>query len=285
MWSLPPLTKKAEKEETFLLESGRRFQQLDFSKDIQTRLAQLDWGPLELLAKEDVTAAHTLFTNTILPVIEDLVPKKVIGKRFGHSREHKQRRCLWRKLGRTRKRLLTTSSVPRATVLLRTQQTLERKLKSSYDRQGWEEENKVVNAMKSNVKAFYAYGRARHKTKARVGPFIDPATGVPNPDPDYAAQVLSEQYSSVFTTPRSEYVVDDVENFFSGGTEWRMEHEGRPLLQDIKFSEQDIEWACKELKSSSSPGPDGVPAVLLKQLARNYAIHFSYCDGPPWTRE
>ena len=63
-------------------------------------------------------------------------------------------------------------------------------------------------------------------------------------------------------------MVDDLKDFFSGGTEWRMEHEGRPLLQDIKFSEQDIEWACKELKSSSSPGPDGVPAILLKTACK-----------------
>ena len=96
---------------------------------------------------------------------------------------------------------------------------------------------------------------------AGLGPFIDPVTGVP--DPDYAAQVLSDQYSSVFTNPRSEYMVDDLQDFFNGGTEWRMEHEGRTLLQDIKLTEQDIEGACKELQTSSSPGPDGVPAILL----------------------
>ena len=59
-------------------------------------------------------------------------------------------------------------------------------------------------------------------------------------------------------------MVDDLQDFFSSGSEWRMEHEGRTLLQDIKFTEQDIEGACKELQPSSSPGPDGVTAVLLK---------------------
>ena len=96
---------------------------------------------------------------------------------------------------------------------------------------------------------------------------MDPKTDTPNPDPDYSARVLSEQYSSVFTTPRSEYLVKNREDFFSGGDEWRLQHEGRSLLQDMKFNEQDIEWACKELKSSSSPGPDGVPADLLKNAS------------------
>ena len=97
---------------------------------------------------------------------------------------------------------------------------------------------------------------------------MDPQTDTPNPDPDYSARVLSEQYSSVFTTPRSEYLVTNREDFFSGGDDWRLQHEGRSLLQDIKFTEHDIEWACKELKSSSSPGPDGVPADLLKNASK-----------------
>ena len=118
--------------------------------------------------------------------------------------------------------------------------------------------------MKTNAKAFFAYGRAKQKTKAKVGPFLDPASGIPSPDPDFAAKLLSDQYSSVFTTPRPEYIVDDLEEFFSGGSEWRQQHQGRPLLNDIKFTEMDIEMACKELKTSSSPGPDGVPSVLLK---------------------
>ena len=106
------------------------------------------------------------------------------------------------------------------------------------------------------------------KTKARVGPFLDPQTGIPNPDPDFAAKLLSEQYSSVFTQPRQEFLVSNPKEFFSGGLEWRQEHQGRPLLDNIDFTEVDIEMACNELKSSSSPGPDGLPATLLKTASK-----------------
>ena len=164
------LTRDVEKEEIFLLESGRRFKQLDFTKapwpDVQTRLAELDWGPLESLAKQDVTAAHNLFINTILPVMVDLVPRKVSGKKFGHRRKHKQRRCLWRKLGRTKKKLHSSSSVRKTAALLQTQRDLERELKSSYESQSWEEETKVVTAMKSNVKGLCIWSRqAENKSK------------------------------------------------------------------------------------------------------------------------
>ena len=120
------------------------------------------------------------------------MPHKVLSKRFGKSRKHKKRRCLWRKLARVKNRLHSTSSVEKAASLLKIQRVLEIYLKQSYDKQSWEEESKVVSAMKTNVKAFYAYGRARQKTKARVGPFLDPSTGVPNSDPDYAAKLLRD---------------------------------------------------------------------------------------------
>ena len=160
---------------------------------MQTRLGQIDWGPLEVLSKTDVTAAHSLFIDTILPIIEELVPCKLTGKRFGRRRVDKRRRCIWRKLAKIRRTLLSTFSVSKATSLLKSQQLLEKELKSSYDLQGREEEDKVVNAMKTNIKAFFAYGKSRQKTKAKVGPFLDPDTGIPNPDPDYAASILIEQ--------------------------------------------------------------------------------------------
>ena len=102
----------------------------------------------------------------------------------------------------------------------------------------------MVNAMKTNPKAFFAYGRARQNTKARVGPFLDQDTGAPNSDPDYAATVLIDQNSSVFTQPRSEYLVEDVKDIFNGGEiEWRQQHSGRPTLHDFRFTVNDIKMA------------------------------------------
>ena len=74
------LKKEKEKEENPLLDSGRRFSKLDFSKapwsDIRARLRSVDWSNLDSIAKEDVTAAHNHFIETILPIVEELVPPK-----------------------------------------------------------------------------------------------------------------------------------------------------------------------------------------------------------------
>ena len=76
------MAKEVEKDETFLLDSGKRFRQLDFSKDpwpeVQSRLRQLDWSSLESLAKVNVIDAHALFIDTLLPFIEELVPRNPV---------------------------------------------------------------------------------------------------------------------------------------------------------------------------------------------------------------
>ena len=120
--------------------------------------------------------------------------------------------------------------------------------------------------MKTNPKAFFSFAKSRQKTKAKIGPFIDPATKQPNHSPDFTASQLSEQYSSVFVKPRQEWTVNDPTTFFS------VADGAENTLSDINFTEEDIEKACSELKHNSAVGADGIPAVLLKcyrkQLSR-----------------
>ena len=109
-----------------------------------------------------------------------------------------------------------------------------------------------------NPKAFFSFARSRQKTKTKIGPFIDPSSGLPNPDPDFAASLLAQQYNSVFVQARPEWLVSDAKEFFVESCH------GGPSLTDIEFSELDIELACKELNPSSAAGADGVPSSLLK---------------------
>ena len=121
-----------------------------------------------------------------------------------------------------------------------------------------QEEDKAIFRMKSNPKSFFSFSKARQKTRSKIGPFIDQSLGKPNPDPDFAAAELAKQYSSVFVEPRKEWVVKDAKKFFSADLG------NGPSLADIDFTDKDIEAACAELKTTSAPGADGVPACLLK---------------------
>ena len=113
--------------------------------------------------------------------------------------------------------------------------------------------------------------------RAKVGPFLDPTLGTPNPSPDFAADALHKQYNSVFAVPRPEWSVQNFKEHFKVDN-------GEESLNDINFSPEDIEKACLEIKSNSAPGPDGVPAILLKTCKKElsqplYLLWRSSLDG------
>ena len=256
------LEKEKEVEETHLLDSGRRLKKLNFSKapwpDIQLELSRIDWTPMEELAKECPTSAHSWFMDTLIPLLENLVPLKGPRSRKG-SRVVRKRKLLWRKLRKVQKKIEMSSSANKLSKLIQDKWDLEMQLKVEYSATNWKEEEQAILNIKKNPKAFFSFARSRQKTRARIGPFLDPTTGQPNPDPDFAATVLSDQYKSVFVQPRPAWKVDNASEFFS-----QQDSSDIPGLNEIPFTEMDMEIACSELSSSSAAGADGVPASLLK---------------------
>ena len=218
------------------------------------------------LARLSPTIAHSWFLVKLLPVLEGLVPTKADScSRGGRSRVHRKSKKLWRKLAKIKSKLQSASSVQRIVKLLQDRKDIEVELKNMYSSITKASEEKVVAGMKENVNVFFSYAKARQKVRSKVGPFIDPTTGELNLDPDYTAQCLSEQYSSVFTSPRHEWDIPDMSAFF------RIDNSSPtgPIFTDLDFTdldftEEDIEFACSELCSTSAAGPDGIPASLLK---------------------
>ena len=167
----------------------------------------------------------------------------------------RRRKLLWRRISKIKSKIKTANSIHKLTRLLQNKSDLELQLLVSRA-----EEDQTVCNMKSNRKFFFSFSKSRQRIRAKVGPFIDPSSGNPNPGPSFAAEELAKQYSSVFVTPRPEWVISDAREFFNKD----IDSEVGPHLADIIFSEKDIEAACSELKSSSAAGADGIPASLLK---------------------
>ena len=70
------------------------------------------------------------------------------------------------------------------------------------------------------------------------------------------ANILSTQYNSVFSQPRGPLM--EPRAIFSSTDDG-------PSIMDIQFTEGDIEEAINELKNNAAAGPDGYPAVFLKE--------------------
>ena len=121
------------------------------------------------------------------------------------------------------------------------------------------EEDEAVLRIRQNPRAFFSFCRSRAKVKAKIGPFLDPTTGKSNSSPEFAAECLRKQYDGVFSIPRKEWSVDDPEQFFTENSP-----DEPKKFDDLEFTPTDIEKACSELRANAAPGPDGVPAMLLK---------------------
>ena len=131
------------------------------------------------------------------------------------------------------------------------------KLMDSHEEERKAEEALAVSRIKTNPKYFFALGRKYSKVKIGIGPLFDNAKKLVSA-PLQMAEILSEQYSSVFSTPVETPTFQDMIN--------------NSELNNISFNTLDLEAAMSELSSRSAPGPDGFPSILLKVCRRSLSL-------------
>jgi len=182
------------------------------------------------------------------------VPQKRPPNTSRKSKIPRDRRILMRRRRKVTKQL---GKNPTKTLQNRLNQELieiELKLQKSYSNSTSAQEQKALDAIKRNPKYFFSYVKKFNKVKPSIGPLL-------NHDNHYAtenlemANILSSQYSSVFSTPLGQ-PVNPQELFNSNNPE---------NLNDIDFSPSDIIEAIDELRDNAAPGIDGFPAIFLKK--------------------
>ena len=75
------------------------------------------------------------------------------------------------------------------------------------------------------------------------------------------ANILSEQYRSVFSTPKDEQFLMDLD----------IPTQRCPSLDDIQIQNEDIKEAIKDMNSYSAPGPDALPPAFYKEFVDELA--------------
>ena len=142
-------------------------------------------------------------------------------------------------------------------------------------------ENRAVNAIKSYPRYFYSYAKRFSKLRSNVGPIKD-NDGTLHQNPGVTANILQEQYCSVFSDPDSKKIV--------------MDHKGLPqgnekCLADIEFSSVDIVVAIDELDSFVATADEDIPTSILKgckeALSIPLTMKWSMTNGivPPSLKE
>ena len=169
-----------------------------------------------------------------------------------------------RKRGRIKKQLQKTRSATKKQKLQSKLSTIERELLKSYHSDRCEEEARAVDAIKRNPKYFYSYAKKFSKTSCGIGPLSD-KNGNLSSNPPKMAELLSEQYSSVYSEPKMD--ARSISTIFEDGGVETSQHS----FTDFVFDESDIAKAIDELTVNAAAGPDGFPAIFLKKCKKQLA--------------
>jgi len=203
----------------------------------------------ESIGSLEITEAWNLFSTTLDSAIDACIPtfcpstKKnlYMTKEALHQKNVKNR--LWRQYLQTRlSRDYTLFTKARNNL-----RSLTRKLRRNF-------EKSIVTNIKQNPKSFWKYANSRLKTKAKIQDIHEP-NGNKITSNSLKAYAFGEFFSSVFisedTTSLPSFTLTN----------------SPPDISDIDISPQSVLEKLKSLKVDKSPGPDGWPPAVLRELS------------------
>ena len=209
----------------------------------------------------------TEMMDCFLSVCLDIVKKWVPPRKHNHasqtkhrrSKIPKQRRSLMRRRTALKKRYVAARSDASRMSLMQKLVFIEKELQKSYCEQRNLVESRAIGKIKNNPKFFFTFAKKLSKVKIGIGPLIDSAKRLISA-PCKIAEMLSEQYSSVFGSPHYDNI--SMDTLFPD-----YEIIDTPNLSTITFTDTELAEAMNELTSNVAPGPEGFPALLLKRCS------------------
>ena len=210
-------------------------------------LAKLDWN--NMLMNKTIECWNIL-KYEIESIIDKFVPLKKQGKRSRKKHLSKEairkivfKQTMWRVYRRTRtdEDYANYEEALNLTEIRKSKRTFEIKLASN---------------IKNDSKSLYAYVRSKQKVRDKVGPLENNRGNIIS-DGFQMAEVLNEYFSSVFTT-------QDISSLpvpftkFEGN---KSEHLGQLFVTPEVIAKK-----IKKMKDNKSPGIDGLPPKLLKEI-------------------
>ena len=228
-----------------------------FSEDVDwtklnSALQNVDWSAE--LSEMDSNKQFDHFVAVCENIASHHAPQKRSTAPSRKSKIPREMRILMRHRTKVNKQLTKNQPSTKRKELMDELVDIELKLQDSYRRSTSAQEQKAVESIKQNPKYFFTYVKKFCKTKPSIGPLLNKHKqfAVDNQE---MANILREQYSSVFSTPQDQ-PLNPLEFFNSADPS---------KLIDIDFSEADFIDAINEISNNASAGPDGFPAILLKK--------------------
>ena len=130
---------------------------------------------------------------------------------------------------------------------------VEKEISESIKAENEKKEIEAIEKMKRNPKMFFTYVKKFKNTDSKIGPLSD-NTGKIHTDSKTKANLLQTQYTQAFSDPGKSNT-DHIK---------LIDERDYPNLEDIDFTPEDVIKAIDSIPSSSAPGPDKLPAAVLK---------------------
>ena len=257
MLAWDPLTEEESKVPTF---DENSFRSLDFYRadfdSLRSKLDDVDW--LYMRSSCSFEEFPAVFTDTLFKVCSSTVPQKT-----APSGRPKHINALRRKRNRQQARLqaLIDKGVPEDQIrnVKNSVALLQYDIMCAHNKKIDEREIRALEKIKANPKFFYSYAKSLSKIRSSINMLFDGDKGITT-DPQKMADLLQAQFTSVFSDPSAPNVTDP--SFPPPLVRHPQE------LPHFDISDEDIISAISSIPSSSASGPDGVPAILLKNCAK-----------------
>ena len=242
-----------------------------FSEDvkwesIEEDLAKVDWS--DVFSSLDPTQMLTKMLEVCADISTKHVPhRKTTPQSKKRNQIPRTRRILMRRRCKVNKQLCTANSESRREKLIAEARSIEVKLQNSHRAEKNEMEHRAVSAIKRNSKYFFSYAKKFSSISTGIGPLMDLAKNVIS-CPMKMAEMLANQYSSVFSTPKEP--LEERTYLFPGEDHDVQAAHGS--IMDIEFTREDLEEAINEIRPSAAAGPDRFPAILLKMCRKTLSL-------------
>ena len=237
------------------------FKSLDFYRADYESISQairiFDWEQLERQCT--LEEYPEIFTATLFKICKKHTPAKRFGPGSGHSKRPRLVNALRRKKKRLLEKLQSIKTYVSSSVLGKFHDKwvdLNLQIKEAYMEDHRQKEKTAVEKIKTDPKYFFTYARSHSVARSDVAMLKDKA-GILHTKPQEIANTFQDHFSSVYSDPNS---ADRQAPSFSIP---QVAHQMTEAM--LEFTVEDVEAAIGELKTNSAPGPDGVPAQLLKR--------------------
>ena len=222
---------------------------------IREEMSQVNWD--EVLCDEmSVEEMYKTFEETIYKCSEKHTPVRTV-----REKSHKiprNRLVLIRKRKRINSRINYLKYVnpgdsgKKVEKLTKKKLQIEQDIKELIKAELITKEIDAIVQMKKNPKFFYQYVKKFQKSESKIGPMKD-KEGTLHTEPKTKANLLQNQYCKAFSNPKKANLNKNFSDICD------------EVIEDIEITLKDVTDAIKDIPTHASPGPDKLPAIVLKE--------------------